>query len=161
MLNNEIETKFKPTLFNGLGLAQGRFNATTPINLSINTVDRGTGQDERVGNAHTMTGYYGKLFLTNDRATAGSNLMRMIIYMPKNSNANLSTLNPGFYAPLDKDQFTILQDKYITLGSSFNANDNQPTVKHFDIKRKLYNRVEYSGSASTSVQKGAIYIYGQ
>lgn len=97
------------------------------------------------------------MFIRNNMTTAGTNLIRMILYIPKDPQGFLP--NVGFYSPLDKDQYTILQDRYMTLGSGTSANDNDPSVKVVNLRRRLGMHVRYSGDLSTTVTKNPLYLY--
>lgn len=131
------------------------FNNTNPLDESLTDISQGVAQTGRVGNQIKMTGQYGKVFLVN--TGANTSLVRWIMYIPKEANDALSSLQ--YSDPIDKDRYTVLEDRFLTLGSLQNDNGSIPATKIVNIRRRLRNTVQFSGSGATSYTKNPIKVY--
>lgn len=102
----------------------------TPLNYTLNDVALGNQQSQRDGNQILVTGIYGKGVI---QFPDTYNIVRMILYIPKDSDHKLGT-DDTIDVPtlLDQDRYTILEDRYFA-----GAYDGGPRVKTFTIKKSF------------------------
>lgn len=126
----------------------------TPVTTNLNDCAQGDDQNHRTGNQILCTGMYGQFVITYADTT---NLVRLVIYMPHDTDDEFTTLTPiSFY---DMDKHTVLYDKTFAVGSG------GPMFKKITIKRK-FNKGrrrgilgKFSTTAAGSMEKGLIKLY--
>lgn len=116
--------------------------STTVASVHLTAVSQGTDQNERIGNLLTCTGLYIKGYATLADAT---NLVRLVLYIPKTPTASLTGLTVS--SLVDLDEHTVLYDKLLMLGA---AREQVP----FSIRKSFHRgmrkgiRLEYDGTGT-------------
>lgn len=87
------------------------------------------------------------LFKVNSMAADAVPSPNDFMFQTSNYCAAISTLKPT-----DKQRYTIIADQVKTLG-------NQSSNLLFDIKRKLHGKAYFNGSATSDIDKGALFVY--
>lgn len=147
VVSKNIETKQIDQSFNGVSVPD------TGITYSLSAVATGDTQNSRQGNAITVTGVYGNIIL---QASDATNIIRCIMYISHDTDDLISV---SHYGLVDQDKYTVLMDKYITVGTAGTG------VRHFTLKKsfKRGNRkgvnARFSGTGSTDYARNAIRLY--
>ncbi len=137
-LENKI-AQFKPeTKFylSSWGATSIQDSGRTPQENDLLPLAQGDGQTNRTGNSVRVTGIYGKLAIA---AADTTNLVRVILYIPKDPSATMSGVS--YSSSPDLDQWTILFDKMVAVST------NGPGIKSFTIKKK-FNKGRRAGILS-------------
>lgn len=118
------------------------------IDTQITDIPQGTQETRRVGNLVRVTGFYGRFQMVGTDAT---NIIRIIMYIPKDPTATITGANT--YGLLDPDIATVLYDKVHT------TTLNGPNTKVFTIAKKFRGAglpVQFNSSTTTDVLKNNI-----
>lgn len=127
----------------------------TPFSIDLIDLGSGAGASERMGNRVTVTGYHAKLTMN---AGDGINNVRIIIYIPKNPTATLSTLT--YSQAIDLDSYTVLHDKIYPVSNTAGMYSRYFTIsKKFNKKGKAGMHVHFSGTGSTDFEKNRLRLY--
>lgn len=127
--------------------------STSVLNTQISTIPQGDDEFRRTGNKVTMTGFYGKFQIVGADTT---NVVRIVLYIPKDPDDTLSGLNT--YQILDQDRFTILSDRLVTTSSSGVNNKVITIAKKFNRGRRRGVVTQFASSTTTDVAKNALKI---
>ncbi len=145
------ETKYNSGIFSSLAIQDA---GRTPVSEAVTEIQQGDSAVQRIGNRVKVTGFYGKFTITYADTT---NIVRVIMYMPRNPTSTLSTIDTNDL--IDFDDFNILYDK------SFAVSSGGPGTKNITISRK-WNRgnksginVFYASGSSTDYAKNPIFLY--
>ncbi len=153
MIQDNQETMFRSATYSDDSITDA---ARSPIDTLLNAVAQGDTQNGRAGNQIVLTGFYGKFMLKVYDAT---NIIRVIMYIPRNQNVLMSTANNiGITTLVDLDQFTILHDKMYPL-STYNPQKYFVLSKKFNKGARKGITATYSGSGVDAVVKNSIYLY--
>lgn len=124
-------------------------------NYDISSLNGGTGQNARIGNAYKMTSFRLKGAVFGSDTT---NLVRIIIYIPKDPDHLMDT-GLQTLTPVDLDRFTILSDRLIPTASQ------GPNCKLYN-KVILFNRgkrtgmnVQFHDATAGSIVKNRLMVY--
>lgn len=153
VVQRNLETKFKDNEYNGTSVGTV-LGGTVDDDLIL--VAQGTGASARDGDVINLTG-----FTVEGHITAGdnSNVVRVIIYIPKDPTDKISTETTPYdiYHDVDLNKFAVLHDKRYPCGIYM--------PKVFSIKRKFNKgarrgiRVNWYGGASNQFSKNRILMY--
>ena len=132
----------------------------TPAGTNYNIVEvaGGTSQQQRVGNQIKLTSFRLKGILSLDHGFTGNlwDIVRVVLYIPKDPD---DTLNLGVSEAIDLDQFTILSDRLIPMGSNHDACKLYNKVLLFKKGRRTGMNVQFSSDLATAVTKNNIKMY--
>lgn len=125
------------------------------VNYDMSSIGGGTDQNQRVGNSYILTSYRlkGGVF-----GSDSSNLVRIIIYVPKDATHLIPTSTQPF-DPVDLDRFTILSDRLITTASQGPNCKLYNKVCLFNRGRRRGMRVQFTDSLASSVVKNRLLVY--
>lgn len=104
-----------------------------------------------------MTGLYGRFFIAGSSPT-NATMIRVILYVPKNST---DTMSIGYREPVDKDRYTILEERFLSVGTNSATADNTPTEKIVTIRRKLRMHTQFStvGGTAADIARNPVRLY--
>lgn len=153
-IQRNIETKFRLATYSGSNIPD---SASTPINTLLNAVGQGDTQNARNGNQIFATGFYGKFVLAAGDST---NIVRVVMYIPKDSQYTFYSSPPGITSLIDQDKFTVLYDRYISL-DTYNPQKVLTIARKWNRGSRRGIQCQYSGTGSTESDpsKNPIYIY--
>ena len=111
VVNKNVETKRYTHEYNATAVAVG---ASSPIDADLYSMGQGDTPNSRTGNRIIATGVHGSLNVVTADTT---NIVRLILYIPRDTDDNLSTDALEVYQQIDPDKYTILFDKTVTVGT--------------------------------------------
>lgn len=128
----------------------------TPVDTDMNGVAVGTGYAARIGHQITVTGYHGEFMFTGADAT---NIMRMVIYVPKDPDDSLSADITGVTTLIDLDRYTVLMDRLI--GTTSGGVNQQRVVfkKKFAKGNRRGMQTQFFGTNATDFSKNRLRLY--
>lgn len=151
MIASNIETKQKTGSYDETAVDN---SAGTPISANFTNIDQGDGQNNRSGNQVTVTGLYARFIVTGADST---NKVRIVIYMPKDSDDTLSGVD--IHTNIDLDKYTILYDNVCLTTSNGDNNKLCLFKKSFHSGVRKGIRVIWHSATGTDVAKNAIKMY--
>lgn len=152
VVNRNIETKFRVITYTEDNIP----DSSSPVTGDLTYIAEGNTQTTRTGNQIRVTGIHFPYWVQCSDTT---NIVRVIIYKPKDPNDTLTGVTP--YTLLDSDKFIIYHDK-VHLMSLADKNFSKGLLsKSFKGKKKdkAGMVVQYHGSAANDYAKNAIYVY--
>lgn len=149
-INSNLETFHKDFEIDTTIHDEGR----TPYSIALNGVATGDSASTRTGNQITVTGIYGKFVLTGSDTT---NIVRIILYIPKNPTEEISTIS--ITALLDVDKFTVLSDKLYNLSTSGPIMRTIVMAKNFHRGSRKGITTQYHSTGASDFSKNPIYLY--
>lgn len=151
MIATRRETKFFTTSYDEIAIQD---SGRSPLSTELTNITSGDGQSQRTGHQVDVTGFYGKFVIGAGDTT---NIVRLVICMPRVAATPLSGLS--VIDLLDFDQYTVLYDRYHTVGTG-NLQTKMIEIKRkFDFGTRKGISVHYSSGTGTDVTKNAIYLY--
>lgn len=125
------------------------------VNYDMSSIGGGTKQNERVGNSYIMTSFRlkGGIF-----GADSSNLVRIIIYVPKDATHLIPTSTQPF-DPIDLDRYTVLSDRLITTADVGPGCKLYNKVCLFNRGRRRGMRVQFTDNLASSVVKNRLLVY--
>lgn len=145
-INKNIETKH-------LAASGQTTTSTSVLNTQITTIPQGDDEFRRTGNRVTVTGFYGKFNIVGADST---NMVRMVLYIPKDPNDTMTSLTT--YGIIDFDKYTVLSDRLITTSLSGNNSKVITIAKKFKYGTRRGLDVQFASSTTTDVKKNNIYL---
>ena len=109
--------------------AQSVTNFLSPISTALTAVEQGDTQNKRDGNQIMVTGFYSKWVLAGADNT---NIIRMILYWPKDPNGDLANDSVDIHTLIDQDKYNVIYDRYHTVGSQ------GPSIKTWTVARNFH-----------------------
>lgn len=149
-INKKIQSNFESKHINHNGTAVNISNAV--LNTPLCSIIQGNDEDDRNGNVIFVTGFFGRYTFTYGDAT---NIIRVVLYIPKDKDDTLALIPHGI---IDKNQFTVLEDRTIGVSSA------GPGIKTITIKKKFNKgvkrgiKVEYDGTLGTDITSNSIKL---
>jgi hypothetical protein len=149
MINNNIETKTAVHNYTTIEVSN------VGVNHDITALAQGLQQQDRVGNQIKLTSFRLKGCFYSDYT---HDLVRVIIYIPKNVNELLATSTTPT-DPLDQDKYTILSDRLIPLSNQ--GSPVKPYNKVILFNKGLRNglNVHYTTNLASSCTKNQLMVY--
>lgn len=149
MINNNTEIKTAVHNYTTIDVSN------VGVNHDITAVAQGVGQEDRVGNQLQMTSFRLKGCLYSDYS---SDIVRIIIYKPKNPGVLLST-STTVTDPIDLDYYNVLSDRIIPLSNQGTPTKPYNKVVLFNRGRRNGMKVQYSTALATSCTKNQLIVY--
>lgn len=151
-INKSQETKTRLLSYDQQAITDG---ARTPVSTGITAVAQGITENLRVGNRITLTGLHAQLAFAAGDAT---NVIRFILYTPKDPNDTLTSVEVS--SLVDFDKFRIIMDKYITVGTSGGPGI---VVRRFGFKfargRRTGRHFQFHGANNNDYGNSPIRMY--
>ena len=145
-LAKNMETKFLAIAENGRSIIPpGALNATE---YKLNNPTQGIAQSQRIGSQIKHTGLYMRGNFTN---LGNNNVIRMIMYIPKDSDDSMQTETYSINTIVDTDKYTVLMDRLYTVNTQY-------PIKNFIIKKKLKMTTQFENTTNT-ITRNAIKLY--
>lgn len=139
-----------------------RPDSDNPYDVSFLGVDQGDGQHQRDGHQVRITSWYGQLLFLCPASGSGE-MVRMVIYKPKNIEDDLTGHTSGttpltVNGQIDGDRFIVYSDKTFAMQP---ANGGGQNYKMITLKRKFKRSVlqVYDGSSASQVADNDIRLY--
>lgn len=150
VVNSSIETKHHSATFNAVPLS-----VTGPFVYGSTDLTQGTGDGQRIGSQYTVTSFkYDFFFSAPGLVPDQFNNIRLIIYIPRNTNQLITNLN--FNEQADWDQHYILRDIFIPLAGPAGTG----TVRRQGwIKFPKGKKVSFDGPLGADCVKNRICMY--
>lgn len=151
-IQRNIETKFIVWPYNTTIQDPGRVTLDNPM---LNMAS-GSTPNTRVGNQIYCTGLHGKFVLRNADTT---NIVRMVLYIPKDPTDTLQASSVDYLEAIDLDRFTILMDRVYHLNDA-GGNQRMVTIgKKFNTGTRRGIQVQYTTTSGLSCIKNNIRLY--
>lgn len=143
IVDSKLETNKKTVEWNATNID----NNGSTSDVVLNSVAEGDGPDERDGSTITMKSLWTRLNIYRGDSTY--NVVRLILYSPKNSQAQYMTNDyPTIHSPLDYDKYKIWADKQVLL-------DADQHVAKIQFRHNLRNmKARWSDSAGSTFLQG-------
>lgn len=125
------------------------------INYDISSLNGGTTQNARIGNAYKLTSFRLKGGVFGSDST---NLVRIIIYIPKDPTHLIDT-SLQVLTPVDLDRFTVLSDRLIPTASQGPNCRLYNKVCLFNKGRRTGLNVQFHDSTAGSIVKNRLMVY--
>lgn len=130
-------------------------SAAGPLIQSVTDIPEGTSQNQRVGNQITLTSVKYDFFFAGADST---NSIRMILYISRDPNDIITTLN--FNQAPDLDKYVILRDVFIT--TSQQGNDCVRKRGYISFRKRGKSnglKVQWSGPNLNQQTKNRVLMY--
>lgn len=137
----------------------------TPANVDVNptsdthtftNIAQGDSQNQRIGNQLYVTGYHFEVTLLPEAAPSGASAplsaVRIVVYIPKDSDDSITAFGPE--TNLDLDNYTFLYDKTFPMTPS--QGRRIVLSKKFNRGARKGIKVQYNGTLGTDVAKNPI-----
>lgn len=152
-IGKNIETKFGIVNWDTTVQDEGR----TPIDQSLVALAVGDTQSSRTGNQLRLTGLYGQFIC---RQADTTNIVRMILYIPKNKTVTMSAAGGiGVLSAVDLDKFTVLEDKLLHMNNVGGNQKYAKIAKKFNRGSRAGIKVQYDGTTATDVTENDLRLY--
>lgn len=125
----------------------------TILEIDLTAIAQGVGDNQRVGNACNLTKIEFDLTFEKRLATDVSNIIRCILYSPKDPTTRMTTVQVQGYP--DLDQFNILYDRSFSMFDAENPSKRLVYSKRFPKGRHL----RYTASGAGTCIKGNLLLY--
>lgn len=129
-------------------------SAGTPITAQLTDLDTGDSQSTRTGNQVFVTGIYARWSVTCADTT---NLVRIVVYMPKDTDDSMSGID--IHSNIDLDKHTVLFDRLVPLTLAGDAVKVVTFKKKFNKGNRRGVNVRYFSATGTDTSKNAIKLY--
>lgn len=152
VIQKNIETKFVVWPYDTTVQDPGR----TPLDNNLADISTGTTPNTRIGNQIHLTGLHAKFMC---RQVDTTNLVRMVLYIPKDPTDTMRAAGVDYLEAIDLDRFTVLYDKLLNMN---NAGKNQQLItlnRKFNTGAKRGIGVQYTGTTGTSIIKNKLSLY--
>lgn len=152
-INRNSETKFRLISYNGQAITD---TARTPINILLQNITQGDSQTQRQGNQIIVTGLFFSLtFLYAD----DTNIVRLIIYMPKDITDDMATDTISVNTAIDLDKYTVLEDRKVFVDNTSHKQAKFNYKKKFNKGTRRGLQTIWHSTAGGDVTKNAIKFY--
>lgn len=131
--------------------------AQSGADLNPVSISTGTSATQRIGDKCSVTGMYYKLIAEHNYNNTQHEMVRVIMYIPKNTTDSMSTevQPPGVNDNIDFNKYTVLYDRKVCL--------NQYTPCHqFLIKKRWHKKglgLTFDGNGAGDITKNKVQIY--
>lgn len=155
MINKNKETKFRQE--QSISVNVGDVSAAATNHRTINAIATGDDENTRQGNAIYIRSFWmrGTLQLADT-----SNVLRIILYTPKNPDDSLSNALDWNQHP-DQDKFIVWRDKTITV-DTYNPQKQFVITKSWTRARGKNipgMKATYSNTAGTDIESNSLKLY--
>lgn len=154
VVKKNIETKYISFNPNAGVISNNAIGSSLTVDL--NTMGTGSGPSTRTGNQVRTTGYHGKFVVTGADAT---NIVRFVLYIPKNTGDDLKLDGTEVYSDIDQDKYTVLKDFFVSTSA------NGPDTKQISLRGKFNSGkrsgilTQFNGNTSSTCMKGLLKLY--
>ena len=144
-IESNIETKHHFNDSSGISVT------TTSASIQVPVIPQGDDEFRRTGNKVNATGFYGRFHIVS----SASHVVRLVLYIPKDPSSNI-TLNT--YGLIDRNEFTVLSDKLITLSANGVSNKVVTLSKKWNRGNSKGMEIEWASSTTTDVKKNNVKL---
>ena len=133
--------------------------STTGVNYDISSNTQGIDQNDRIGNVYTLTSFrYKACYFHNQASVDNSQLVRVVLYLPKNVDDLIST-GTAVTDAIDQDRYNILSDRLVPF-----SRNGQPArlfhlFKPFNRGMRKGMHIRFSGPAATDFEQNRLMLY--
>ena len=128
--------------------------SAAPILLEFTDLGQGMTQTSRIGNQIRWSGLFGKVAFRT--GTTKTTMVRFVLYIPYDSDNELTTLTP--MTLIDEDKFTILHDKTYILNAQGGQGRIMTLRKSFFRGMRKGIQSQFSSPDGDSCERNAIKI---
>lgn len=128
----------------------------TPLDTLLVDVDQGDTANQRSGNQLFVTGIYGRFAF---RQADTTNLIRVILYIPKDPSDSLTSGLVDYIGAVDLDRFTVLSDKLVNVNVAGKNQQVMTLARKFNKGIKKGITVQYTDGTGSNCTKNNLRLY--
>lgn len=150
-IRSNAESKFHTTEYEASDIQD---HGRTPLTADLCHVATGTSQNTRIGNQIIMTGMRLDGVIVAADAT---NIVRVVVYMPKDHTTALTGVSVTDF--IDIDKYTVFMDKMIVVGTGGSGIKKFTFHRRWTSKGRKGIQVQFYGTTSTDFAKNRLKFY--